>query len=180
MSEMNELSRALKEQSERHDKLSAHFGPGGDFMLPNRLLKGKTGPGGGTDIDPLRAAYFLLAVLDGAPRKDAANSLLSHWYKWQEGSHYQKPIELPPVTKLCPMTGEFLFGKAVAALIERKDLASRTDRVEISSGGWATIYYDNDKSSRFVEQLCPMDENRQIIKLSVLDGSVIKFVADMF
>ena len=184
MSEFTELQRALKEQS-------PHFDPDNELNAASRqqaeeagvafdpaMFRGKAGPGGGIDVDPFRAAFFVLAVVLNGPRKESANSTWLTWHLNQEGSELSGWGEnWKPKFAACPMTGRHLFGDALKSIIEDQDLAARVDEVRVSSDLYAEIRYDGGKVSRFEK---PYRDQEPILRRdAVLQGIALQAISQL-
>lgn len=182
MSEFTELQRALKDQV-------AHFDPESDVNAFARqsadtsgvgfdpdLLKGKPGPGGGVDVDDFRAAFFLLAVILGGPRKESARVAWTTWHLNQKGSilcGYGN--DWTPTFNVCPLTGRHLFGDALKAVVSDPHLARRIDEIAVSSNLWAEIRYDGGEVSAFEKPY--KAEAPALYRVAVLSGRALQAVA---
>ncbi|MCJ2033167.1 hypothetical protein [Methylobacterium sp. J-068] len=184
MSDFTELQRALKEQSPHfnpEDKLNkairAYAEEAGISFDPN-LLKGKAGPGGGIELDAFRAAFFLLAVTLNGPRKNSSTATWLTWHLNQEGSELSGwGDNWKPTIKLCPFTGQHLFGEALKKIIEDGSLAARVNEVRVASDLTAEIHYDNGNISKFEKSY--RDTSPHLYRLAVVNGMVWQAAAEL-
>lgn len=184
MSEFTELQRALKEQSAHfnpEDKLNKavrEYAKDTGISFDPDLLKGRAGPGGGIELDPFRAAFFLLAVAINGPRKENANATWLTWHLNQAGSVMSGWGEdWKPTVTYCPLTGMHLFGEALRKIVEDVDLARRVKEVRVASNHTAEIHFDEGKVSTFEKSYS--DRAPLLYRLAVIDGSVWAMTAEL-
>lgn len=182
MSEFTELLRALKEQSAHFDpedkinqKVRAYADGAGIGFDPN-LLKGRAGPGGGIEVDPFRAAFFLLAVALNGPRKDSAEATWATWHLNQEGSILSGfGDDWKPTFTFCPLTGQHLFGEALRAIVSDPALARRVSEVRAAADLNGEIHFDEGKVSKFSKPY--RDREPHLYRVAVVRGRVWRMVA---
>lgn len=186
MSETTEVQRALKEQTPYFDpdsidpdqpisaKLRSKADRSGVGFDPE-LFKGKAGPGGGTDVDPFRAAFFTLAVALNGPRKESASSTWTTWHLPQEGSVLSGWGDFEPKFAVCPVTHQHLFGEALKQLVSNKALADEVRETRVSSNRKAEIEFKDGRVSRFEKPNRHDDPN--LYRLAVIKGDVWRAVA---
>ncbi len=143
-----EITRFLNTGSTHFDELKDSF-------------RGGTGRGGGLDLTPFRAAFFVLAVAcDFAatfPRREIVQHTYDTWllnYGAAEGcTGGWAPFPGAPqmLPENCPVTGSPLFGPALEAILTNEDLARSVKEVRFSTGKWAVITFDDGRVSRFGE-----------------------------
>lgn len=175
MSELMEVQRALKEQS-------PHFDDGGElnplkganmYQHQDEPLPAKPGPGGGVELDPFRAAFFLLAAVLNGPRKQASYSTWMTWHLNHEGSVLSGyGDDWKPTFTKCELTGKHLFGDALKQIISDISLANRVRQVRVSSNLVGEIVFDDGKVSRFEKAHRHSDPG--LYRLSVLSGRVLQ------
>jgi len=162
-----ELLRALREQSSHFGRAKGEF----ETAIGPDLMRAKSGPGGGLDADPFRAAFVLLAIMLGGKRADIGARVWRTWHMAHEGS------ELAGFggdwkTRIvhCEITKKHLFGDALKAILEDEDLARNIDKVRVASD-FAEIRNSETKVSRFRES--ERTDTPPLIRITELDGRVV-------
>lgn len=156
-----ELLRALREQSSHFDEAKAGLL---DEIKPElseearaalvrwlttdvspAALRGKTGPRGGLEADPFRAAFVLLAVMVNGLRSDVGTRVWSAWHINHEGSILTGWGEdWEPTIATCELTGEHLFGEALKQILSNQIFAGRVRLVRVRSDSKrAEIHFDD-------------------------------------
>lgn len=180
MGEVTELLRALKEGSDHFDaaKLDEatrrEAARTGAPVTPE-LLVSRPGPGGGLPADPFRAAFLVVAIMLGKPRKEIALAVWNTWHHVHKGSVTSGWGEnWKPTIVCCSLTGSPLFGEAFKAILASVDLAARVDEVRVSDH-FAEIRFDKDKVSRFED---PHRRN-YLTREASLNGHAVKLIAGL-
>lgn len=165
-SDLTELIRTFKDGSNHWKDAEDDLGA---------ALAGKPGPRGGVDATPFHAAFLLIGLMIGGPRKNAVVATYSAYHLDQEGTVSAGWVDdgpLPPAPR-CPLTGEPLFGPALKKVLGDEDLARRVDLIRVRSDShFAEIHYDDGQVSRFAEP-----SHSPLTWTAELDGGVIASVA---
>ena len=185
MSDLNELQRSLKEQS-------AHFDPESEINIaiiaaaeragvahdPD-ILKGKPGPGGGIEMGTFNTAFFLLAIAINGPRRESAQTTWRTWHLHQEGSTLSgwSIDELHAAT--CPLTGRYLFGDAIKAILASEDVAARVSKVIVAADMFGEIHFDEGRVSRFTSGRFEIKDEPRLYRPAIVSGEVFHAVCQL-
>jgi len=172
-----ELLRALREQSVHFDPDKA---PVQTELRPD-ILKARSGPGGGIDADPFRAAFVLIAVMLGGKRAGLGNRVWHTWHlhheslpraAWGEGELDRQLRE----AEGCQLTGQHLFGDALKQILGNEYLARQIGRLRITGDYLAEIEDDAGKVlSRFKSLRAPPPLRRPV----EIDGMIIAGISSI-
>jgi hypothetical protein len=177
--EMNELLRALREQSQRNDGVVewTELAPPDEEDNPAVALRAKPGPGGGVEAKPFHAGFILVALMLNPPRRETAIKTWSTWHLVTEGSEWSGwGDDWRPKIKPCAVTQAALLGEALKTILANPDLADRVQCIRLDcAGDWAEIAWKDAPSSKF------RNEARRVVshlrRVAELDGKIIKYAA---
>ncbi len=167
-SDLTELIRTFKDGS-------SHWKDAEDDL--GAALAGKPGPRGGVDATPFHAAFLLVGLMIGGPRKNAVLATYSAYHLEPEGTDSTGWGDEPlPSPVRCPLTDEILFGPALKKVLGDEHLARRVTMIRVRSDShFAELHFDNGQVSRFAEHA----STSPLMWVAELDGDVIATVASL-
>ena len=174
ISYFNELKRTLRQQSadlaRLDSKLDAETLEHREASPAQIDFRGRPGPGGGVNVDPSLAAFFMLAAVLNAPRAQTSHETHTVWHFTTLAGSLDE-LDFNP----CFLTRTHLFGETLQAIVSDPTLAKRVRQIQISvRGNWAQIHYDDDRVSRFARR---QERQSFFSEILVLDGAIVQAVA---